>query len=339
MNPNAKKRFVVALGRKPDMETRAYADYRSGRTPQLNPKSFQGLTGVRHAKEGIFLDSTRMKGDLFAGFSMMGFVVNHPKAVWRVSAERIAVIKKLNSLGFKIAVPKYFFSEDAILKRVSGSAKVFKAKANEMGKINSVPAVDPAALWTRDLWIKHGKKRFKPNNSLFAPDNFGEGGQVVQVGEKQMIVSANLRNSPTVKRLASEGMMFYFVKDGWQEMHNLSKMVGKKVFRNIDHPDLFVGRAGKIMLVDEFFLRENQGAISAAAKQAGAKIITVPKEEASIYPANFLVLGENTVMVDKEAKRTIELLKSNGVTVIPTPVALRANRAAGGGVRCFVNEL
>ncbi len=334
-----KKRFVVALGRKPDIERQAYADYKNGRAPQLSAKSFQNLTGVRNTSEGIFLDSSRMRGDLFAGFSMMGFVVNHPKAVWRVSAERIAVIKKLNSLGFKIAVPKYYFSTPQITARVKGHAKVFKAKAKEMGKINGTPAVDPAALWSRDLWIKHGGKRYKPSKALFAPDAFGEGGQVVPIGEKQMVASSALRNSLTVKKLSAQGVSFFFVKDGWQEMHNLSKLAGKKVFRNIDHPDLFVGRAGNVMLVDEAFLKENHGILSLAAKQSGAKIIQVPKEESSIYPANFLVLGENRVMVDKDAKKTIELLRHHGVEVVPTPVSLRANRAAGGGVRCFVNEL
>jgi len=336
MNLN-RKRFVVALGVKPGIEVNAYNAYRAGKAPSLTPKSLQGITGVRHTKEGIFLDSTRMKGDIFEGLSTIGFIVKHPKQVWRVSAERIAVIKKLNSLGFKIAVPKYLFTDQKLVDRVPKYNKVFKARSGKIGTINGVEVIAPSALWTRDLWIKHNNKRFKVGSNMF--DAFGEGGQVVLVGERHMIASENLRSSHTVRKLASEGIVFHFVKDGWQEIHNLSKIVGKPIFRNIDHPDLFVGRAGGVLLVDPLFFKENSGILSSVSRQLGTKILTVPIEEASIYPANFLVLGENTIMIDKDAKRTIELLKQNGVNVIPTPVSLRANRASGGGVRCFVNEL
>ncbi len=67
------------------------------------------------------------------------------------------------------------------------------------------------------------------------------------------------------------------------------------------------------------------------------KIIEIPKSEKYTYPSNILHLSDNEIIMNADAKKTIELLKKNGVNVYATPKGIRANLTMRGSVGCFVN--
>ncbi|MFA6268483.1 MAG: hypothetical protein WC652_01600 [archaeon] len=268
----------------------------------------------------------------------------------RAGLERVAVIKQLKALGFKVAVPKYPNTIPKLVQKVKGHAKVFSAKRPVkvlydpefiMGGENTVEA--NSAEWARDLWKKVRGRRIKrytrePIKTTYEVPHVGEGGASVDL-PSGIIINHNWENSPSVKKLEAQGHKFYFVKDGEHFEPKASAHFGINIYLPASHSDFFVGATKNVMLVDPDFLKSNQPVLTQAAQDSHLKIITVPQDEIHLHPAGFLPLGENQVLVDKDAKKTIALLRAHGVDAIPTTVSLRANRALNGSLHCFVNEL
>lgn len=334
-----KKNFVVAFAPKQSLEDHMVTGFqRSGRrAPTL--KDIQHIKGVRHTKQGIVLDEARMKSSIYFYLeSISDAAGKHVERGRRVNTERLLIMKQLKSLGFGVFTPKYSFTNPEDIQRAKGVARSFKAKA-PTEYVGNKAIAHSSAIWARDLWVKTRFGRSKKFLPMLEVNKFGEGGMVVPIGEAAFFVSDKLRNAPEVVKLAAKKTRFYFLKDGFEFDADLTKMLGAKTFVVNDHVDLFLGVVGKVMLVDSHFFEANKGVLKVAAKENKLMVVPVPVSEASIHPANFLVIGENRILVDRDAKETIALLKANGVDVIPTVVPLRANRTFGGGVRCMVNEL
>ena len=273
----------------------------------------------------------------------MSTLIVHPYSLARLNAERIAVIRQLHSLGYGVAVPRYpKLQSAALFSKVSGKARVFAARfpKADVTVLNGkeMKQVDPSVHWTRDLWTKVGGKRVK-RFSLSEENRFGEGGKSIFLSDKVILANRSLLDAPAVKQLQSRGYKFYFVGSGEFYEPRLSKLLNWPVFEKHDHVDLFVGSVGNVLLVDPTFFSQKRSFLEKVAKETGKEIIVVPKTEELLYPANFLVLEPGKALVDRDAKRTISLLRERGIEVIPTAVSVKANRAWGGNVRCFINEL
>ncbi len=337
--PLKRKAFVIALGKgKADLEAGAFASYRAGKAPIPDVKKLIVQKGVRQTAKGIIVDTRRASENTSGLLKVVSAMIVHPLAIQRQNAERLALIKQLSELGFRVAVPNIKFNSPKMLSRASKNARVFSVNPPVIAEHKGMKELPASIAWLRDMWAHDGTRRvmrYSKNNEV-AP--FGEGGMSVRFG-KSVFASDKLRNDPNVKKMSDQGFRFYFLGDGENYYSSLSKILGKKTYLTMDHVDLFVGVVGKTMLVEEDFYKSNQGVLREAARENKLNVLFVPKSETDFHPSNFLVLGDNKVLVDKQAKQTIELLKSQGIEAIPTRVPMRANLAAGGGVRCIANEL
>jgi hypothetical protein len=299
-------------------------------------------TAVHNRYDGIGFNMRRLREVNPAAHAMLEFAlssIRSPKQVSLAHSERMALIKQLNNLGHTVLVPNYKGAEiDARTRsELKGKARTFNARLPTY-ELQKEQQIHPNAFWTRDLWVKLKGKRYKIT-SLKGINEAYEGGKLVPIGRNSFIASEEMRELPEIKQMAKEGTKFYFMEEGYKYEPILSKMLKKKTYTNIDHPDLFVGQVGRVLLYDHRYYVMNSGAITTAAKENGLKRILIPQEEANLHPANFITLGENTALVDRNAKKTIALLRANGVKVIPSRISPKANLAAGGGLRCMVNEL
>jgi len=262
--------------------------------------------------------------------------------VARINAERLAVIRQLRRLGYAVAVPKYAEAYDErLFSRLPEGVRVFNARAPiartlEVGG-EEVAEMHDSARWARDLWQKTPEGRVK-RFSREGENPFGEGSKSIFLPNNVVIANRSLRKNETVGELRQKGFRFYFVRSAKiVERHPVMPKIKKT--KVISHVDLYAGAVGRVLLVDRGFYLRNLLGIRSAARRAGLKILFVPKGERHLHPANFLVLEPNKVLVDKDAKETIALLRENGVEVIPTAISMRGNRNSGGGVHCLVNEL
>jgi len=334
-----RKAFVISLGKAhADIEVGAYKAYKEGRAPIPDVKKLVAQKGVKETAKGIIVDTRRASENTSGLLKVVSAMVVHPLAIQRQNAERLALIKQLAELGFRVAVPNLKLNSPKMLSRASKHAKVFSVNPPVIAEHNGMKEYPASIAWLRDMWVHDGKKRVMrySKNKEVAP--FGEGGMSVRFG-KCVFASDKLRNDASVKKMSSQGFRFYFLGDGENYYSSLSKILRRKTYLTMDHVDLFVGVVGRTMLVEEDFYKSNQGVLREAVRENKLKVLFVPKGESDFHPSNFLVLGDNKVLVDRQAKQTIDLLKSQGIEAIPTRVPMRANLAAGGGVRCIVNEL
>jgi len=333
-----RRAFVVALGKsKADIEATAYKLYLEGKAPIPDANKLATAKGVRRSAKGIVVDTRRASENVSGLVKIVQAAVVHPAQIHRQNVERLALIKQLSELGFRVAVPKFVFSDEKLLQRVKPHARVFKANAPVIAQMGSTKEYASSSFWLRDMWSKLGDKRVKRYDKG-SETAFGEGGMMVHFG-KTIFASDKLRNDPQLNKAWDAGYKVYFLKDGEQYYPSVSRMMGSKIYVTIDHVDLFLGVAGKTLLVEQDFFAANEGTLRRAAKDNKLKVCFVPREEADFHPANFLVLGENKVLMDKQARKTIELLRAQGVEVVPTRTPMKANLSAGGGVRCIANEL
>ncbi|MDP2974302.1 MAG: hypothetical protein Q8N60_04580 [Candidatus Diapherotrites archaeon] len=280
-----------------------------------------------------------------------------PSKVGRINAERIALIGQLMKLGYRVAVPKYAEAHnEKLFSRLPAGVRVFNAKPPLSGIVKiagaNVPEMDSSARWVRDLWQKTPYGRVKRFSGAIE-NAFGEGARSLFLPNNVVIANETLKGNRIVEEFKKRGTKFYFVKSVKKvEGRFMQLQIGiangnrqqsrprqTKIISENYHIDQFLGAVGNVLLVDSRLYLQNFPAVRGAAKSAGLKILFVPREERNLHPANFLVLEPTKVMVDKDAKKTIALLRQNGVEVIPTAVPLRGNRKSEGGVHCIVNEL
>ncbi len=311
--------------------------------PQGATRELTKLTGVRTSEHGIVVER-RFANEANVLLDMLfcqKFTQHLPDAI----LERLAIAKQLTRLGYSVAIlhypeltPSTLFVpvlEDLPIKIVP----MYFKKLPPAG--TAVTFIHPNHSWARDLWTKFGAKRIRFFNGLKGGYNdVGEGGNFVFIpGKKAAIAHQSLEKHPDIKALQGEGYRFYFVKDGEQFNPIASQWFGRKVFQTISHSDPFAGIVDGLMLVDYRFWRQNRSELRRAASDNGLEHLFIPEDEIEFLPANFLPLGHRKVMVNSEAPKTIELLRSRGIEVIPTCVPLTTNRRYSGGLHCIVNEL
>jgi len=342
----ARKRFVVALGKSiPDIEPLIMKSWNRefGDTSRIRSLLFDAnIDGIKNTRRGIFVDvgkeeatneATAVLQLLSVAFSSSRF------RMLRTNAERLSVVEQLNGLGYRVAVINYpELIEGNLIERARPFAKILRGTMQVQDKIGGKKLYESSSLWTRDLWQNFAGtrvKRFVDGKTNPA----GEGGAIVPINASATIMNKRLCKEPVIKTLAKSGRKFYFLNDGMEFKGNLSKMFSADIYFSNDHIDLFIGVAGNVLLVDPLYFKQNAVQITALAYENSLKVLAVPAEEARTYPSNFLVLGDNRLIINKAAPKTLELLRCNGVDAIPTNVPLHANLMAGGGIRCFTNEL
>jgi hypothetical protein len=338
-----KRSFAMALGKDdPHFEMQFHSRVMAGRGQLPNAKQLASMKGVIRKGKALFFNQRMMSRDMFGMLGNTSALAKTARGVTRKVDERLALARQLKELGHKIAIAHHF-RENLIssrrLKLAKQSGRLVKAELPIRDQIGTKKEVHPNIMWMRDVWKKVGKKRINFFKGNGVEEDFGEGGMSVDLPGKRILASKDLASNPEVQKLQAQGYQFHFLGDGYQFKPNLTKILKTKIYSSTTHIDLFVGVIGKTMLVDPAFYKNNRGELRRAAKEAGLEIVFVPDKETDLHPANILPLEENSALVDKDAKGTIALLRSKGVHVVPTCVSIRANRAAGGGVRCIINEI
>ena len=335
----ARKTFAVAFAKSDvRLEAAAYKAQQNGLLDGLNPEMLLRHRGVQHTPKGILIDEKKAPPDVFNLLKMVQMFGHQPDISIRINNERLSVIKQLSRLGYRVAIPEYGFTARGVLDKARPYARIFKATIPILAKYGKSTEVHGSAAWTRDLWQRFGDiriRRFTRNGTNAA----GEGGMSVVFGERCAMASNDLRNEPIIGVLSANGYSLYFLKDGMQLEPNLSRVLSVDTYMSINHIDLFAGVAGNTLLVDRDYYNNNWSVLKKASKEKGLELVYVPDKEANFYPANFLPLTENRIIMDVRAAETISLLRKNGVEVIPTDMPMEVNMSAGGGIRCFVNVL
>lgn len=269
--------------------------------------------------------------------------------------ERLRVIGQLLKKGKRVivTVPPGFPKEDIeylkSLKSLGGNIRILKTKNESIYNSN----------WTRDVFTRVEERFYNKdsavNSNLRKPEHlrriFGEGGRVINLGK------INGKPSLIISRSTKEANNLVVSKEIKEEIEMLKRRgynifelpghefstygqkrkanVGKTFF---DHLDVFVNAIPekKILLVDPEYRKKNPD-VENIAKRIGFKLITIPTAERYSYPSNFLPIGSGEVIVNSAAKKTIALLKKEGVKVYATPKEIKANLTMRGSVGCFVN--
>ncbi len=339
-----KRRFVVSLSRSnSDLEQIFWTHHQKHPLAVPSKAELAELAGVRFSKGKTIIDCRNPRSSqTLRIFEIMSHGINHPLTVARLNAERIGIVKQLAALGYRVAVPNYpEVQSEKLISRIRNHAKVFRARipGRATSKFTDEKMeIDSSIFWTRDLWKKIGGKRFKrylPEHE----DPVGEEGKSVTLPNKVILAHDSIRDSPSIKALRAQGYHFYFMGDGEVYSPRLSKFLKTLVFEMNDHLDLQIGCVGKVLLVNQTFFFQNKAVIEKAARNAGCEIVFVPKEDENLHAANFLVLEPGKALVDRDAKKTIALLRQKRITVIPTAISLHVTRESGANVRCMVNEL
>ena len=348
--PLKRKAFVVAAGKEHEG---AFIDRQESMLAQRRPvpkiEELLRLPGVRKSPKGIIINQSIMGPVLFDRVYSIADALKPQRSHNRANLERLSLIRQLRSLGFRVATPRYVLHPNNILRRAeipnretarkfSKYSRVFSAKAPYF-ETPSGSLLAPASFWARDLWKKMDGKRVYQFSARDKPNAFGEGGESVDISDKAIIANVELKNNPTTAKFQAKGVKFYFVNSGEEFDRSLSSALKRAVYSTNSHPDLFLGIVGKVMLVNNDFFRQNRDTLKQAIRENGLKPVFTPEDEVHLHPANFLVLSQNRILVDRAARKTIALLRDQGVEVIPTKVSLDACRLSGGSVRCLVNEL
>lgn len=338
-----KRRLLLTLGKDKGVFEQHYVDsVKNYRLRLIKLEQIKGQPGVMVKPNGVMLNSRLMNPDLMNHLRSIAGIYATERMVVRCTDERLSLARQLKELGRRPAIG--ILNEKGVLseKRVAMAKKegrLVKIKAEVSDEKGTKKIIHPNSVWARDSWTKlSSEKRI----SFFGKpeyEEFGEGGRVVELPGKIVIATETLRNNPQVERLKTKGFTFIFTKDGYQFIPRLSRILGQKTYLSLDHPDLFVGTTGRVLLTNRGFFNQNEKQLKEAASKANLEIVFVPESEAGLHPANFLPLDENTILMDRAAKETISLLRTKGVNVIPTRSPITANREGGGGVRCIVNEL
>lgn len=335
--PINKKRVAVVL--KEERNNLSFEKQHAVHNLQLLPlKELLKQQGVKTSGNSIFL-TPYMVGDIYDNLARFHYKKSDSLRR-RELKERVSIIKQLKRLGFNVAAIHYrdTISKETAKRHLGGSAKLIEGKPPTYVHIGESRPVNQA-FWARDLWTKFEGRRIK-HFSSGGTNPFGEGARFVSIpGTRSYIVNSSLEKAPEIAELSRKGYKFYFVSNGFSLEPWYSKSYRKKIYESSDHTDMFVGAVGKVLLCDYDYFRLNRNILRSVAADQKLEIVYVPGEEKHLIPQNFFLLGENSVLVDRSAKKTIALLRSKGVEVVETDVSLVASRNSGGGLHCIINEL
>jgi hypothetical protein len=335
------KCFVVALSKSDNgMEAKVYGELKKDSQRSSDFVTLlRGCDDVKKYGKKLFVDLRKTENSTSGKVLLLISLARHPLLLARVNAERIAIIKQLKELGYRVAVPDYGIANQRTMDKIRPYARIFRAKAPIRNRSGKTVEYHPSACWARDLWQKIAGVRVKRfMDQIINP--CGEGGLSVPINDGATLMNWALRDEPLVRALAGTGHKFYFLNDG--VVRSKSCIISPfDIYLVHDHIDLFVGvnRDMRIMLVDRAYFANNEAVLKCASTENGLKTLFVPKEESDFHPANFKNLDNGRVIVDSRAVKTIALLRGSGVDVISSRVPIRANLICGGGIRCFVNEM
>lgn len=293
-------------------------------------------------------------------FFVTSLVQSHMKkgktTVKNMNKERISLISKLATSGKRVIIiaPKNITQENQNLLKNLTMLKNVRVMRVEPNSVYNIP-------WTRDLFTRLKRRFYAKEHSTFFRNNinpilkrhFGEGGRIINLGKingkPTIILSSTVREKTSIDRI--------FVEKEIREEIELLKRQGYNVFelpghffspyrKNpelkktwFDHLDVFINTIPekKLILVNPDYLQQNNKKIREILKQTKYKLLVVPEEEKLLYPANFLNMGKGEILINSDAKKTIELLRKQGVKVFASPKGIRANMTKRGGIGCFVN--
>ena len=309
---------------------------------------------IVRTQQGFVVDRGNLPPRVEDYFISKSQSMQNPRVAKNANLERVRIIQQLSKLGFRVAVPRYVQVNNQatnLFPKIKNYARTFEVK--KMLRFDFLSYVDDLYpgkhplkkeavphnnYWARDIYKKIGKKRVP--FAVSAHPDIGEGGLSVDISPNVLFASHRLEEDYYVKELIQNGHKVYFLPaKGNLFDSNLSRAFKTKVFMRQSHVDLFIGVVGKNVLVDPYFLKDNQEVIMQAAREQQLKIIQIPSSEIIYNPANFLVLGPNEVLLERRAIKTKRVLEQAGVKVHLTAVPLKANLELGGGVRCIVNEV
>lgn len=279
---------------------------------------------------------------------------NHNEA--RINQERTIVLRQLLKQGRSVvlSVSKNLAPEEekliSALKKVKGG-KLRILRLNE----NSIYLQN----WMRDSYSTIERRvlnEIKVEDLAYRTKKerrfFGDGGRLINCGKINGKPTIIISNSAPTERITDTrklrevlGEIDMLKKRGYTVYELPGEFYRPKGYLQghtslgefFHHLDVFVNhvKGTNLLLVDSSYYYRNQSRLN---DMKGLKIILVPASEKYYYPANFLNLGNKEILMDKNARKTMELLKKEGVKVYSTPVSLKANRENFGGIRCFVNE-
>ena len=295
----------------------------------------------------------------------------------KLYGERLALLKKLVEEGYdvRVVIP---YTEKEKFKQFAKDAERLGAKIEEVEETyGPTEWPRDNALQVREngtttfmydrrnkILVKMGKKilvdekipfETHPLYKLFkkigvegkiVKSELGEGGRVV-VGNGIALVSDVLKDTKELKELEKRVDKIYFLPSIKLKLEmKLSPtidMLDEDVYREHSHIDLAVGlvrgRNGeKVMIVDPNYYKDNKELLKRIARETGHRIIKIAKSEAHLRPANFLVLPDGKILMNKAPKLKRQLEK-HGVDVIMMDRPLKEHiKFTAGGIRCSTAE-
>ncbi len=281
----------------------------------------------------------------------------HPASQKKGVHQITRIISQLKRLGHEVEVRDYGDPSHRrfILLAKKRGAKVVRAPFSDAGvETPWVPGMPEAMrgrkryLWARDQHTDIGGRRVKPR-SLTDPwmgelrhKEFGEGGTLLRINDKEFVTSEGFRDHPDLLDLQNEGIRFHFMPNGMRFHDLLTHTLRKPTYAESTHLDYVLNvipRAG-VLAVDNYYYWRHHAQVRALQKALKLRrLVVVSKAESRHHPTNFLELGDGRVLAARNCPNFIYQLREAGVEVVETDVDLDEFVHNGGGLRCFFNEL
>jgi len=322
----------------------------------MNPRIVRARTNLaKNPKRNPKNVRKRRQKPLVSSFVRIASGVKRTRAEARINQERAIVLRQLLKQGRSVilSVSKNLAPQEKKLIDALKKVKGGKLRVVTFGQ-NSVYN----ASWMRDVYSPFKRRvlnKVKVQDKAYKTKKesryFGDGGRVIDCGKingkptilvsssypTQNIDSRKLREiREEIEMLKRRGYTVHELPGDFYQArgHKQGNAASREFFA---HLDVFINhiKGTNILLTDNSYYTKNKARFE---RMKGFKVVLIPEKEKYFYPANFLNVGNKEIIMDKNAKQTMELLRKNGVTVYSTPVSLHANRENLGGIRCFVNE-
>lgn len=259
-----------------------------------------------------------------------------------MALERLAIIKQLSELGYRVIVPnqtydyprfdgKYFFPIADFLNE----AKKYGARVIRTNRPSHL-----STEWQRDFMTYVGEKRViakqysQPTESSRRTQNssLSQGGNLVQLNANTYFFQAEDVTEAVRNEAEKNGAILIPIKTQSQPRYHFAT----DRYDPAPHVDLSLNviPGQRVVLVDREILALNP-TLSILLRNKGYNTVVTPKSEERFAPANFIHLDKNQILVNSKAVKTIQLLRKMGVQVVSSAVPIEANLAQEGSLRCF----
>ncbi|MFH1235096.1 MAG: hypothetical protein V1493_05800 [Candidatus Diapherotrites archaeon] len=179
-----------------------------------------------------------------------------------------------------------------------------------------------------------------PGKKFFSA--LGEGGTVVNIGDRFLLVAGGTAGAAEkeIAFLEGLGMEVFRLPPGLApKCQTVVNDWKRLVYIENPHIDLFINRipGRKILVVDYNYFQDNRQLVKEIASKTGHALVVVPQAEGALFPANFLDLGKNRILMAPKARKTIRALKKLGVFVVRASNGMGSTYPRGAGIRCTAN--